>query len=115
MDKRGMTELPTSAWAGVARRVRRVVMIALPAVGLAVALVGVAPADQALAQRNEGASINLGGSIADTVSGAVSGISTNSSASGGVQVSHSDLSFGDQEGLAVSDASGGSHNISAKD
>jgi hypothetical protein len=45
----------------------------------------------------------------------VSGIATNSNASGGVQVSHSDLSFGDQEGLAVSDASGGSHNISAKD
>jgi hypothetical protein len=94
------------------RRVRGILAVAVPAVGLAVALVGAAPAPAALAQQNSGASINLGGSIADTVAGAVSGIATSTNASGGVQVSHSEMSLGEDEGLAVSDASGGNHNAS---
>jgi hypothetical protein len=114
MDQREMTGLPTGAWTRVARRVRRVAMIALPAAGLAVALVGVAPTGQALAQDDRGGSINIGGNIAASVADAVSGIATNSSASGGVQTSHNDLNFGEQEGLAISDASGGNSNVSEK-
>jgi hypothetical protein len=91
---------------------RRVLTVAVPAVGLAVALAGVLPVEPVLAQENRGAQINLGGSIADTVAGAVSGIATNSSASGGVQSTHSEMSFGDDEGLAISDASGGNYNAS---
>ena len=114
MDQREMTGLPTGAWARVARRVRRVAMIALPAAGLAVALVGVAPTGQALAQDDAGATINIGGNIAATVADAVSGIATNTEASGGVITQHNDLEFGDQEGLAISDASCGNHNTSSK-
>jgi hypothetical protein len=68
----------------------------------------------AQAQDNSGASINLGGSIADTVTGAVSGIATNSggTVSGGTQVEHNEIDLGEQEGLAISDASGGNHNLS---
>jgi hypothetical protein len=77
-------------------------------------LLSAAPAGQALAQQNGGGTINIGGSIAGAVTGAVSGIATNSSASGGARVEHNDIAFGDQEGLAVSDASGGNHNLSAK-
>ena len=103
---------------GLTSRARRVLMISVPAVGLAVAMIGVAPAQQAFAQENSGGSINIGGSIADTVTGAVSGIATNSgssNASGGVSVEHNDLSFGEQEGTAISDASGGNHNVSANE
>ena len=90
-------------------------MVGVPAVGLAVAMVSVAPAQQAFAQQSSGGSITIGGSIADTVAAAVSGIATgSSSASGGVSSEHNELNFGDQEGLAVSDASGGNHNASAK-
>lgn len=94
-------------------RVRGILAVAVPAAGLALALIGVAPGEQALAQQNEAGTITIGGSIADTVAGAVSGISSPSEASGGVQTSHSEMSFGDDEGLAVSDASGGNHNASA--
>jgi TRAP-type uncharacterized transport system substrate-binding protein len=66
------------------------------------------------AQESSGGTIKIGGDIASTVQDAVSGIATNSSASGGTQVEHNDIAFGDQEGLAVSDASGGNHNLSAK-
>ena len=104
---------PSGARFGIGRRARRALALLVPAVGLAVALAGVAPAEQALAQENSGAQIQLGGSIADTVAGAVSGIATNSTASGGVQSTQSELSFGEKEGLAISDASGGSHNVSA--
>ena len=97
-------------------RARRVLMVGVPAVGLAVAMMGSAPAQQVFAQENSGGSISIGGSIADTVAAAVSSISTGSgggSASGGVSVEHNELSLGEQEGLAVSDASGGNHNVSA--
>ena len=96
-------------------RVRRVLMIGVPAVGLAMALMGAVPAQQAFAQSG-GGSINIGGDIAGTVAAAVSGIATgSSSASGGVSSEHNELSFGDQEGLAISDASGGNHNASANE
>jgi len=92
-------------------------MIGVPAVGLAIALVGAAPAQQAFAQSG-GGSITIGGDIAGTVAAAVSGIAThsgNSSATGGVSSEHNELSFGEQEGLAVSDASGGNRNASANE
>jgi hypothetical protein len=80
---------------------------------LALAALGAAPAGQAMAQQNVGGGISIGGSIADTVAGAVSGISSSSDARGGVQSTHSEMEFGEQEGLAVSNASGGNHNASA--
>jgi hypothetical protein len=91
---------------------RRVLAVVVPAAGLALALTGVAPVEQAFAQQNGGGTINIGGSIADTVAGAVSGISS-SNASGGVQSTHNEMNFGDDEGLAISDASGGNSNASA--
>ena len=56
----------------------------------------------------------LGDSIANTVSGAVSSIATNSggSVSGGVSVEHSEVNLGEQTGLAIADASGGNNNVS---
>jgi hypothetical protein len=90
-------------------------VVAVPAVALAVALLGVTPADPAFAQDNSGGTINIGGNIAATVSGAVSGIATGGgSASGGTSVEHTEASFGEDEGVAISDASGGNHNLSAK-
>jgi hypothetical protein len=35
-------------------------------------------------------------------------------ASGGDSVEHTEASFGEDEGVAISDASGGNHNLSAK-
>lgn len=93
-------------------RVRRTLLVTLSAAGLALALIGVAPGEQAQAQQNSAGTINIGGSIADTVHSAVSGIATSSEASGGVQSTHSELEFGEQEGLAISDASGGNSNAS---
>lgn len=95
-----------------ARRMRGILAVVVPAAGLAVALVG-APAEQAFAQDNSAGTISIGGSIADTVAGAVSGIASPSHASGGVQSSHSEMSLGDDEGLAIADGSGGNHNMGA--
>jgi hypothetical protein len=90
-------------------------VVAAPAVALAVALLGAAPAEPALAQDSSGGTISIGGDIADTVAGAVSGIATGGgSASGGTSVEHTEASFGEDEGVAISDASGGNHNLSAK-
>lgn len=71
-------------------------------------------AEVAKAQDNSGGTINIGGSIADTVTNAVSGIATNggSTASGGTQVEHNEMHLGEQQGLAISDASGGNNNVS---
>jgi len=57
---------------------------------------------------------DLGESIANTVSGAVSDIATNSEDSviGGVSVEHSQVNLGEQTGLAIADASGGNNNVS---
>lgn len=71
-------------------------------------------ANVARAQQNSGGSVDIGSSIADTVGNAVSGIATNSggSASGGTQVQTNEINLGEQEGLAISDASGGNNNVS---
>lgn len=56
----------------------------------------------------------LGDSIANTVSGAVSSIATNSggSVSGGESVESNSIELGEQQGLAIADASGGNNNVS---
>ncbi len=104
---------------GLICRARRVLLIGVPAVGLAVAMVGVAPAQQAFAQEDTGGSITIGGDIAATVAEAVSGIATHSDSGdifadvlGGISTESNDLEFGEDEGTAVSDASGGNHNVS---
>src|SRR4051812_861189 len=104
--------------AGLTGRARRILMIGVPAVGLALAMVGVAPAQQAFAQESSGGSISIGGDIAATVASAVSGIATGSSGNttttGGISFEQNDIQFGDDESTAISDASGGSHNVSEK-
>lgn len=68
---------------------------------------------------NSGGNITIGGgtgdlseSISSTVGNAVSGIATNSSASGGTSVERNEISLGEQEGVAIADASGGNNNLS---
>jgi hypothetical protein len=100
---------------GLIGRARRGLMVGLPAVGLAMAMVSAAPAEQAFAQANTAGSIDIGGSIAATVAAAVSGIATNSGSTnvtGSVSVQHSETALGEEEGTAVSDASGGNRNVS---
>ena len=57
---------------------------------------------------------DLGDSIANTVSSAVSSIATNSggTVSGGESVESNSISLGEQQGLAIADASGGNNNVS---
>ena len=57
---------------------------------------------------------DLGDSIANSVASSVSSIDTNSgsTASGGTSVERSEVSLGEQEGLAIADASGGNNNLS---
>ena len=70
-------------------------------------------AEVAQAQDNSGGTIDIGGSIANTVTNAVSGIATGGgSASGGTTIEHTEASFGEQEGVAIADASGGNNNVS---
>ena len=77
-------------------------------------------AELAQAQDNSGGNITIGGggtddlseSISGTVTSAVSGIATNSSASGGTSVERTEASFGEEEGVAIADASGGNNNVS---
>ena len=94
---------------GLTGRARRVLLIGVPAVGLAVAMVGVAPAQQALAQ-------DIGDEIAATVAAAVADIDTNSSSGGtvigGISTQSNTAEFGEDEGTAISDASGGNYNVS---
>ena len=103
---------------GAIVRARRVLMTGVPAVGLALAMIGVAPAQQAFAQESSGGSINIGGSISGTVAGAVSDIATGSSGNtttiGGISVVNNELEFGEDESTAIADASGGHHNVSEK-
>jgi hypothetical protein len=102
---------------GLIGRARRVLVIGVPAMGLALAMVGVVPGQQAFAQENSGGSINIGGSISATVAGAVSDIDTNGGSTttiGGVSVEENNLEFGEDESTAISDASGGHHNVSEK-
>jgi hypothetical protein len=95
---------------GLIGRARRGLLVGVPAVGLAVAMVGIAPVGQASAQQD------IGASIAARVAEAVSSIATNSGAgtgaAGGISVQNNDLSFGEDQGTSISDASGGSHNVS---
>jgi hypothetical protein len=96
-------------------RVPRVLTIGVSAVGLALAVVGVVPAQQTLAQDNSGGSITIGGDIAATVAAAVSDVDTSGGTTiGGVSLEESNLEFGDDESVAISDASGGHHNVSEK-
>jgi len=99
-------------------RARRVLVIGVPAVGLALAMVGVVPAQQAFAQESSGGSINIGGSISATVADAVSDIATlsggNTTTIGGISVENNELEFGEDESTAISDASGGNRNVSEK-
>ena len=94
---------------GLTGRARRVLLIGVPAVGLAVAMVGVAPAQQALAQ-------DIGDEIAATVAAAVAAIDTNRSSGGtvigGISTQSNTAEFGEDEGTALSDASGGNYNVS---
>jgi hypothetical protein len=90
-------------------RARRVLLIGVPAVGLAVAMIGVTPAQQVLAQ-------DIGDEIAATVAAAVADIDTNSSSGGtvigGISTQSNTAEFGEDEGTALSDASGGNYNVS---
>jgi hypothetical protein len=82
---------------GLIVHARRVLVIGVPAVGLALAMVGVVPAQQALAQESSGGSID-----GDTTT------------IGGISVESNTLEFGEGESTAISDASGGHHNVSEK-
>ncbi len=56
---------------------------------------------------------DLGASISSTVEGAVSSIATNSGGTviGGVSTETNSVELGEQTGVAIADASGGSNNI----
>jgi hypothetical protein len=77
-------------------------------------------AELAEAQESSGGTISIGGGSLDglgdeifnTVTNAVYGGSGDSSASGGTSVEHTEASFGEQEGVAIADASGGNNNLS---
>ena len=95
---------------GSVGRARRVLTIGAPAVGLALAMVGVAPAPQASAQ-----DITIGADIAATVAEAVSGIATSSDGGtvlGGLMLESNEIEFGEDESTAIADSSGGSNNVS---
>ena len=95
---------------GLIGRARRVLVIGVPVVGLAVAMVGVAPAQQASAQE-----IDIGASIVATVTGAVAGIASpgeSSTAFGGLVLESNQIELGEDESTAISDASGGNRNVS---
>jgi hypothetical protein len=97
---------------GLVGRARRGLLVGVPAVSLAVAMIGVAPVGQALAQED------IGASIAAAVADAVSGVATHSGSGGGsvitgsVSNESSSMDLGEDEGTAISDASGGNYNTS---
>jgi hypothetical protein len=98
---------------GLIGRARRVLLVGVPTVGLVVAMVGVTPAQQASAQE-----IDIGASIVATVREAVAGIATpgqSNTASGGLVRESSEIQLGEEESTAISDASGGNGNVSAKE
>jgi len=74
------------------------------------AAVGAAAVGAEVAQAQD----DLGDNIANSVAGAVSSVATNSggSVTGGTSVERSEVSLGDQQGTAISDASGGNNNVS---
>ena len=95
---------------GLISRARRVLLVGVPAV----AMVGVVPAQQASAQE-----IDIGASIAETVAEAVAGIASpageSSTAFGGLVLQSDEIELGEEESTAISDASGGNRNVSAKE
>ena len=95
---------------GLVGRARRIVMVGVPDVGLAVAMVGMAPAGQAFAQDDIGASIAA--SVADAVSGIATHSGGGSNVFGSVSTESNALNLGEDQGTAISDASGGNHNTS---
>jgi len=98
---------------GLIGRARRVLLVGVPAVGLVVVMVGVTPAQHASAQE-----IDIGASIVATVKEAVAGIVTpgeSNTASGGLVRESSEIQLGEEESTAISDASGGNGNVSAKE
>jgi hypothetical protein len=98
---------------GLIGRARRVLLVGVPTVGLVVAMVGVTPAQQASAQE-----IDIGASIVATVREAVAGIATpggSSTTSGGLVLQSDEIELGEEESTAISDASGGNGNVSAKE
>ena len=109
---RGSKRMKNRRNSGLIGRARRVLTIGVPAVGLAVAMIGVAPAQQAFAQ-------DLGADIAETVAAAGAGIATHSSDGGtvlgGISSESNNLELGETEGTALSDASGGNYNVSANE
>ena len=80
--------------------------------GAAGAAVGAVAVGTEIAQAQD----DLGASIANSVTGAVSSIATNSSSGGdvfgGVSTETSSVDLGEQTGLAIADASGGNNNVS---
>jgi len=58
---------------------------------------------------NSGGTITTGGHSGDTISG---GGSSGGTVTGATHVEHNEVSLGDQEGVAISDASGGNSNVS---
>lgn len=114
MKSRRAADLSTGMRRSLGRRLRNLAALTAAAAALA-ALLGVAPAQQALAQDNSGGTITVGG-ITDSVTSAVPSITTGSgggSVSGGDSFEHSEASFGEDEGLAIADASGGNRNQAA--
>jgi len=77
--------------------------------GAAGATVGAVAVGTEIAQAQD-----LGSSIANTVTGAVSSVATNSggSVAGGTSVESSQVDLGEQTGTAIADASGGNNNLS---
>jgi len=92
---------------GLIGRARRVLVVGVPAVGLSVVMVGVAPAQQAFAQ-------DIGADIAATVAEAVADIATNSDGGtvlAGISFESNQVELGEDESTAISDASGGNGNV----
>jgi type IV secretory pathway TrbL component len=92
---------------GLIGRARRVLVIGVPAVGLALAMVGVVPAQQTLAQ-------DISAAVADAVSDIATQSGGNTTTVGGISVESNTLEFGEDESTAISDASGGHHNVAEK-
>jgi len=83
--------------------------------GAAAGALAIGP-EMAQAQEISGGLDDLGNSIASSVTNAVSSIATSSSGSsssvsGGTSGESNEVSLGEQEGLAIADASGGDNNL----
>jgi hypothetical protein len=99
-------QAPESVRGPAGRRERSVIINDRRIAGLFGAVGAVAAGTEIARAQDE-----LGDSIANTVSSAVSTIATNSSVSGGESVESSEVHLGERTGLAIADASGGSNNI----